>query len=405
MLPPPLVSLSVPKFEQLSAMASIVAMDEASRKKKIADLLAAKDVSTLSEVFEAASQESVLVSSARPIFTQVLESAGDENTNEAFAQQLSEALLTAIGKRGSRFGEENVRVREILADLYEMGNRPTDAMKILQAIPMEAGLRSNDETYKVSVWVRIAEIALSVDDEVVADTYSGKAWPHLKKVKDAALRLRFQTVFAEVNDSKRKFIDAAQRFYELSHEDIQDHVPALRKATICVLLADVGPRRSRLLQTLYTDERMEQIGDLKQVLNKVYHNRILRPKDSELLAPHLLAHHKAQTANRKTVVENAIIQHNLLSASKLYYNISFTELGALLGLSSAEAEKICAKMVAEDRLKATIDQIDELIIFAADSAAPITQWDNQISAACNSVAILSDSLTQQYPEFTPLLSA
>lgn len=34
-----------------------------------------------------------------------------------------------------------------------------------------------------------------------------------------------------------------------------------------------------------------------------------------------------------TVLERAVIEHNLLSASKLYNNISFAELGSLLDIS------------------------------------------------------------------------
>ena len=37
-----------------------------------------------------------------------------------------------------------------------------------------------------------------------------------------------------------------------------------------------------------------------------------------------------------TIVDRAVIEHNLLSASKLYNNISFTELGALLEIPPAK---------------------------------------------------------------------
>jgi len=34
-----------------------------------------------------------------------------------------------------------------------------------------------------------------------------------------------------------------------------------------------------------------------------------------------------------TILERAVVEHNLLSASKLYNNITFAELGNLLGIS------------------------------------------------------------------------
>ncbi|KMZ75105.1 hypothetical protein ZOSMA_119G00040 [Zostera marina] len=44
------------------------------------------------------------------------------------------------------------------------------------------------------------------------------------------------------------------------------------------------------------------------------------------------AHQKALLPDNFTVLDRAIIEHNLLSASKLYTNISFEELSALLGI-------------------------------------------------------------------------
>ena len=59
------------------------------------------------------------------------------------------------------------------------------------------------------------------------------------------------------------------------------------------------------------------------------------------------AHQKALTADNITILESAVIEHNLLSASKLYVNISFDELGALLGVSAENAEKFASQMISE----------------------------------------------------------
>ena len=37
-----------------------------------------------------------------------------------------------------------------------------------------------------------------------------------------------------------------------------------------------------------------------------------------------------------TILDRAVVEHNLLSASKLYTNITFDELGALLEISPAK---------------------------------------------------------------------
>lgn len=62
-------------------------------------------------------------------------------------------------------------------------------------------------------------------------------------------------------------------------------------------------------------------------------------------------------------MDRAVIEHNLLSASKLYNNITFEELGALLEIPPSKAEKIASQMVTEGRMNGFIDQIDSILHF------------------------------------------
>lgn len=52
-----------------------------------------------------------------------------------------------------------------------------------------------------------------------------------------------------------------------------------------------------------------------------------------------------------TVLEAAVIEHNLAAAARLYNNIYLTELGTLLGVDAGKAEAIASKMIMESRLK------------------------------------------------------
>ena len=58
-----------------------------------------------------------------------------------------------------------------------------------------------------------------------------------------------------------------------------------------------------------------------------------------------------------TILDRAVTEHNLLAASKLYNNITFSELGALLQISPAKAEKIASQMITEGRMNGYIDQV------------------------------------------------
>ena len=71
----------------------------------------------------------------------------------------------------------------------------------------------------------------------------------------------------------------------------------------------------------------------------------------EAFAETLKPHQRAVTADGTTVLDKAVIDHNLAAASKLYNNIYFTELGQLLGCSEEQAEATASQMVMEDRLQ------------------------------------------------------
>ena len=64
----------------------------------------------------------------------------------------------------------------------------------------------------------------------------------------------------------------------------------------------------------------------------------------------LKEHQKAITADGSTVLQKAMIEHNLQAASRLYTIMYFSELGQLLSVSTLKAEKIAAQMIAEKRL-------------------------------------------------------
>ncbi len=64
-----------------------------------------------------------------------------------------------------------------------------------------------------------------------------------------------------------------------------------------------------------------------------------------------------------TVLDRAVMEHNLLASSKIYRNITFKGLGALLDLTPGAAETMARKMIEQGRLRGYIDQVDRLIWF------------------------------------------
>jgi len=91
------------------------------------------------------------------------------------------------------------------------------------------------------------------------------------------------------------------------------------------------------------------------------------------------------------------VEHNLLAASKLYNNILFSELGALLEISQDKAEKIASQMITEGRMSGHIDQIESIVYFEARDC--LLYWDRQIQSLCYDVNQVIEKIASVSPEW------
>ncbi|CAD6893266.1 unnamed protein product [Tilletia controversa] len=232
------------------------------------------------------------------------------------------------------------------------------------------------------------------------------------------LSLHFQLCQARIYDSQKKFAEAAMRFHKLSYVaeiDPSEREHMLSAAVTAAVLAPAGVTRTRILGTLIRDERTANLPSHQTaILTKVFLQQIVRPKEiaafEEMLAPHQKAilmpsaNEKAMLAiaqtnesaratdtemdaggassssasasaiaaskrhSPRTVLERAIIEHNLLAASKIYTTITLSGLGSLLDMSTFGAETIASRMIKERRLHAEIDQVEGVLTFLAHGA-------------------------------------
>ena len=173
------------------------------------------------------------------------------------------------------------------------------------------------------------------------------------------MEYQFKTCYARILDAKGKFTEAALRYYDLSQTKIglvmgagkqvgeADLAAALTSAITCAILAAAGPQRSRVLTTLYKDERCARLP-VFSLLEKVYLERILQTDEVQVFSANLKPHQLGgEGEDGMSILSRAVIEHNLLSASKLYNNIAVTELGQLLGVDPQLAEETAAKMIGE----------------------------------------------------------
>ncbi|BDA48473.1 COP9 signalosome complex subunit 4 [Coccomyxa sp. Obi] len=312
--------------------------------------------------------------------------------------------LEALQPRVVSYEEQVTAIREQLAELLEDEEDWAKAAKVLAGIDLDSGMRVLDNEYKLRQNIKIAMLYLEDDDAVSAEMFIKKAATLIASCKIPELELKYKSCYARILDAKRRFLEAATRYYDLSQtggsnsdagikvgEDELDQ--ALTAAVVCCILAAAGPQRSRVLANLYKDERCARLP-VFPFLEKVYLERILRRQEVEAFAEGLRPHQKAVTPDGSTVLERAVVEHNLAAASRLYINIYFAELGQLLGVPPATAETIAARMIAEDRLQGSIDQVDGLLHFETDTEG-LKQWDEQIASVCNQLNSILDSAAER----------
>ncbi|KAL9647785.1 hypothetical protein ABK040_001353 [Willaertia magna] len=301
----------------------------------------------------------------------------------------------------STFFDANITLRKNLArDIRQFEENYVRAAQQLSSIEFDTVLQ-NDRDSGVALCLEVSQLYLGAGESAYAESFINRVAHHIDEVKDNNLQVLYSFCFSTLSDLKRDFLTAARRYYKTSQLVIEEEqLAVLNNAAVCAILAKAGPDRSRVLAMLFKDERCAQL-ELFPALEKMYLGRILRPNEVKAIEKHLKDHHKATDAAGKTTLEAATIEHNLLAASKIYNNITFEELGNLLRISGAEAEKIASKMVSEDRMPGSIDQIDNIIYFESGSEN-LQIWDNQIGSICQTVSQVTDNILKNHSQLVSL---
>ena len=86
--------------------------------------------------------------------------------------------------------------------------------------------RQYTDVQKAEKYVKIAELYLQEDETVDAENFINRASRFIHNVQDWTLKLRYQVSYARILDAKRKFLDAALRYYEFSQSkpDVRNYL-------------------------------------------------------------------------------------------------------------------------------------------------------------------------------------
>jgi len=345
-------------------------------------------------------QESVSVVVSRPLITEL--AAHLTTFEQELAKDISHYTLDNLQSRAISFEDQVVAIRQHLATIYEKEQDWRGAAGVLVAIPLETGQKQYSAEMKLNVYLKIAQLYLEDDDAVQAEIYINRAALIQKAdVDNEQLHVLYKVCYARVLDYRRKFIEAAQRYTELSyHTSVHEseRMEALKHALICAILASAGQQRSRMLATLFKDERCQQLPAY-EILEKMYLDRIIRGPQLKEFSLMLAPHQKASTNDGSSILDRAVVEHNLLAVSKLYNNITFEQLGTLLEIPPVKAEKIASQMISMGIINGCIDQIDGFIHF--ESHEVLETFDKQIAGVCLQVNDIIENIQLQAPGWTP----
>ncbi|KAJ1561908.1 COP9 signalosome complex subunit 4, partial [Cladochytrium tenue] len=381
-------------------------------------------------------QAAIGIAAARQLLLDFVAAFGDwamaAAEGEADADVIEAIWRAALDKMQARavaFEEPISAARERLAAHLQDQEQWSESARVLQGIPLDSGHRTVPNEYKLRIYIKIVQLFLEDEDEVSAESYLNRAALLSSSIsaasspENAQLLLQLKASQARVLDFKRNFLQAATKYHELSYVTAMDEAErnvCLLHAVVCGVLAPAGPQRSRLLATLYKDERVrEQLagrvlggggsdaagqGVAFAILEKMFMGRVLRASEVADFAATLRPHQLARVADAlaapgappttTTVLDRAVAEHNLLAATRIYNNIGFGELGALLGTDAARAERAARDMIAEGRMAGSIDQIEGMIYFRPPKTLP--HWDSQIASLCHQLDDVVDAIQKRY---------
>ena len=349
---------------------------------------------------------------SRPLLSAFAERLKTHTSNDV-KLSVAETAINLIQPRVVSFEDQDTALKHILAEAQTQDDEYVAAARTLDSINLQASSRSATDEEKMDIWVRIARCYLEVDDPTQASSYLNRAKQILHNVRNPTQRLLFHSCSARVLDSQRQFLDAANAYHTISYEPIvdeDDRLQSLQAAMTCAILAPAGPQRSRMLAKLYKDDRASELTEYG-ILEKIFLDRILESAEVEAFSAKLQPHQKALTADGSTVVAKAMLEHNLLGASRIYRNVKIDQVGALLGVDAERAEQYAAQMIQQGRLVGYIDQIDQVIFFrgvgdGTQGAASTSQggqelrrWDANVQGLAEEVEKVTTMIQSEFPDF------
>lgn len=360
-------------------------------------------------------------------FCSTLENLPPES-NE-FIENIVNYIIDHLRTRISSLEDIDYLFRYLLYAVYWGEEDYLRAATILSLARVDGSTTNLSDNQKTNVYVKIAQAYLKADDDVSADRFIKKAGDQVyRSGADIAWenQIQYKACYAQILDSKRKFFEASLRYIELAQLPLEkaeesDLITMLERATKCIILAPAGPQRQRVMGTLYRDVRIQSINmHCFSMLERMYTERFVSPTEATVFENLLAVHQRATGSDGTTLFGRAIIEHNIFAAARVYSTIKFGSLSKLLGIDPDRTEKIAVRMINENRLAASIDQVDNFLIFNQTSTnviptdlstVPVSNingvdsilsYDEKIKNICVNINTVIEKVAKSFPQIPVL---
>ncbi|KAL3082695.1 hypothetical protein niasHS_010497 [Heterodera schachtii] len=344
--------------------------------------------------------ESTSMVVSRQFIADIASYLSQPSLNTALIKGIGEAVLTQLHARALAYEEQSTQIRMILANALERDRQFDQSARTLMGIPIETGQRGYRHEFKMELYLRITELFLEADNVEEADRHVKRASLLQQDVKEEALVIKYKALYARVLDRQGNFTEAAQRYHELSLKPgliPSEKRQVLQNALTCTLLAAPGTQRNRLLNTLFKDERCQQLVG-HSLLKNMYLERLVKGPELTEFELSLCPHQRLLDAEGVSILQRSVLEHNILAASRLYANISFDGLGQLLGIPAAKAEKVATQMISGEKVQGAIDQLERTVSFEVPDSSN-GGADSQIASICELVASINEKLATRFSEW------
>ena len=311
---------------KLQAVLSAPAAQKAAALDALFAGVTANDIKTMLDTL---TSEQISMADAKPVLV-AISAKGLASFQNDDCVALCNYAMEKFAPRKQFFTKEDAAFRRAVVDVYDARDDFYEAVEALKGIQYEGDCYDD----KIEDWLNIATYYFEMKDSTAAESYVTKVMHILHHTEDSEKILRYRMAYAKVQDSNRDFLNASQGYYNASNlpgvstEQVEELLDCALTTTI---LAPSGPRKARSIAILYNDERVKS-NQFYDLLAKMFVGEVIRQEHVQEFKAKLEDFQNVMMSDGYSVLDKALIEHNIVVISKIYMNIRFSELGNFLNI-------------------------------------------------------------------------